>query len=191
VAIDNVAAARVATEHLIDLGRRRIAAVNCSPDGPVASRLRYEGYTSAFKAAGLELDPSLVVGDLHDGRDRQSGAAAMEQLLTRMPPPDAVFCFNDLTALGAIRSLLSRGLRVPQEVAVVGVDDIEDGQFSTPTLTTISPNKARLADAAVELLVSRINGSTVRPREVVADFSLVVRESTRPAASSWQRHDVS
>ena len=178
VAIDNVEAARVATEHLIALGRRRIAAINCAPDGPTASRMRYEGYTQALAAAGIKLDPGLIAGQLSGGRDRQSGAVAMEQLLAGQPVPDAIFCFNDLTALGAIRALLHRGYRVPHQVAVIGVDDIEDGRFSTPTLSTISPNKARIAESAVELLVSRIRGSASEPREVVADFSLVVREST-------------
>jgi DNA-binding LacI/PurR family transcriptional regulator len=110
----------------------------------------------------------------------------MKRLLALDEPPDAVFCYNDVMALGAIRALLERGYRVPQDVAVVGIDDIEDGRFSTPTLTTISPGKVQIANLVVDLLISRIReGSAKPPREVQADFTLVVRESSvgrQPAA---------
>ena len=110
---------------------------------------------------------------------RQDGAEAMTRLLGLEQPPDAVFCFNDLLAFGAIRAILSRGLRVPGDVAVVGFDDIEEGRFSTPTLTTISPDKQQIARLAVSLLRERLgSGRELPPRELQADFSLVVREST-------------
>lgn len=82
-------------------------------------------------------------------------------------------------ALGALRTLLDRGYRVPEDVAVVGIDDIEEGRFSIPSLTTISPDKAQIANLVVDLLMSRIKeGAAGPPREVQADFTLVVREST-------------
>lgn len=94
--------------------------------------------------------------------------------------PDAVFCFNDLLALGAMRTILAAGLRIPQDIAVAGFDDIEDGRFSTPTLTTVAPDKAQLAGIAVDLLKQRIEGRTDRPpREVHAAYRLMTRESTR------------
>ena len=101
-------------------------------------------------------------------------------------PPDAVFCYNDLAALGAIRTLASRGFRVPEDVAVVGIDDIEEGHFSVPTLTTISPNKRQIAEIALELLIAQIQGAVGerQPQEVDASFELIVRESTAGRAAA-------
>jgi DNA-binding LacI/PurR family transcriptional regulator len=103
----------------------------------------------------------------------------MARLLDLEAPPDAVFCFNDLMAFGAMRAILSRGLRIPGDVAVVGFDDIEEGRFSTPTLTTIRPDKEQIARLAVSLLHQRLgSGRGQAPQELQADFTLVVREST-------------
>lgn len=177
VVIDNVAAAREATEHLLSLGRRRVAAIGArAVVGQDTSNLRLAGYTEALRAAGLPLDPDLVipVPTYH----RPAGAEAMAALLALPEPPDAVFCLNDLLALGALRTLLSRGLRVPEDVALVGVDDIEDGRYSTPTLTTIRPDKAQIGSVAVGMLLERINGANMPPREFPAGHTLEIREST-------------
>jgi DNA-binding LacI/PurR family transcriptional regulator len=178
VAIDNVAAAHAATVHLIKLGRRRIAAIGDQRDvGPGTARLRLAGFAHALRDAGLTLDRRLVMPA--PSYHRQDGAEAMTRLLHLDEPPDAVFCFNDLMAFGAIRTILSRGLRIPGDIAVVGFDDIEEGQFSTPTLTTISPDKEQIARLAVSLLHERLGSGRDRPpRELRADFSLVIREST-------------
>jgi DNA-binding LacI/PurR family transcriptional regulator len=112
---------------------------------------------------------------------RADGAAAVRSLLAQGPPPDALFCFNDLLALGALRALHEAGLRVPDDVAVVGFDDIEEARYSTPTLTTVTPAKDRIAATAVELLVARLAaepGEPLRPRRVVAPHVLTVRESS-------------
>jgi len=90
-----------------------------------------------------------------------------------------VFCFNDLLALGAIRTLLRRGIRVPEDIAVMGFDDIEDGRFSTPTLSTIAPDRAGIAEIAIDLLAERMGQSQEPPREVRVTHRLVARESTR------------
>jgi DNA-binding LacI/PurR family transcriptional regulator len=109
----------------------------------------------------------------------------MRALLDLDEPPDAVFCFNDLMALGAIRTLLARGLRVPQDVAVIGFDDLEEGEFCTPTLSTVSPDKEQLARHALRLLKLRItDGAEAQPQEEYADFRLVVRESTAGPAGT-------
>jgi DNA-binding LacI/PurR family transcriptional regulator len=178
VAIDNVAAAAAATAHLAGLGRRRIAAIGEQGDvGPGTASLRLEGFALALREAGLALDPRLVMPA--PSYHRRDGAEAMARLLDLPDPPDAVFCFNDLMAFGAMRVILSRGLRVPGDVAVVGFDDIEEGRFSTPTLTTVRPDKHQLAQLAVSLLNERLGEGQQRPpRELQADFSLVVREST-------------
>ncbi|MFE2685112.1 substrate-binding domain-containing protein, partial [Streptomyces mirabilis] len=104
---------------------------------------------------------------------------ATARLLDHPDPPDAVFCFSDLLALGAMRVALSRGLRIPEDLALAGFDDIEDGRYSTPTLTTIAPDKHQLARAAVERILARIESAAHdSPVEITASHQLVVREST-------------
>jgi DNA-binding LacI/PurR family transcriptional regulator len=179
VAIDNVAAARDATAHLVTLGRRRIAAIGDQRHVPAGrtAHLRLEGYRRALVEAGLPYDETLVLPakDYH----RQDGAEQMARLLELPEPPDAVLCFADLLALGALRTLAVSGRRVPADIAVVGFDDIEDGRFSTPTLTTIRPDKPRIAALAVEFLLSRMaDAPGGPPREVLVDHDLVVRESS-------------
>ncbi|MFJ6901872.1 LacI family DNA-binding transcriptional regulator [Streptomyces hokutonensis] len=178
VAIDNVAAAREATAHLIALGHRRIGAIGVQQDPTDGTAvLRTRGLREAFAQARLPVDESLMVPTPH--YERRHGAAAMEHLLDRGDPPDAVFCFSDLLALGALRVALSRGLRVPEDLALVGFDDIEDGRYSTPSLTTIAPDKQHLARAAVERILARIESDEyLAPVEIASPYRLVVREST-------------
>lgn len=179
VAIDNVAAAAEATEHLIARGRRRIAAIGAQrASSAVTAKLRLRGYRQALTTAGRPVDPDLIASAAR--WHRADGARAMTELLTGPAPPDAVFCFNDLLALGALRALAEHGLRVPEDVAVVGVDDIEDGRFSTPTLTTISPDKHQIARLAVRLLHQQLQGQPRQPQELTAGHHLRVRESTTP-----------
>ncbi|MDY7089069.1 MAG: LacI family DNA-binding transcriptional regulator [Actinomycetota bacterium] len=180
VAIDNTSAATDATRHLTSLGRRRIAAIGVQ-DKPsaVTAHQRLAGYRAALAEAGLPADPALEMPA--DGFHRADGAAAMARLLDAARPPDAVFCFNDLLALGALRTLLSRGVAVPDDVAVIGFDDIEDGRFSTPTLSTIAPDAPRIAQLAVDLLAERLGdgpAASGAPRELRVDHRLVIREST-------------
>ncbi|MGR6322294.1 LacI family DNA-binding transcriptional regulator [Micromonospora soli] len=177
VVVDNVAAAREVTAHLLGLGRRRIAAIGSqrTPEG-ASARLRLAGYTAALADAGIGYDERLVAPA--SAWHRADGAAAMRHLLSTDVRPDAVFCFNDTLALGALRALHEAGLRVPEDVAVAGFDDIEDGRFSIPTLTTVAPDKERIARLAVDLLAARVTGDrTAPPRELVAPHRLALRES--------------
>lgn len=178
VGIDNVAAAEAAVAHLVGLGRRRIAAIGEQRHrrGETA-RLRLQGYAAGLAAAGLPFDPSLVMPST--GYHRADGAAAMTELLELAEPPDAVFCFNDLLAIGALRTLRDSEVRVPEDVAVVGFDDIEESSYTTPGLTTIHPDKARIASTAVALLAARLeDGADGASREVTEPFHLVIRHST-------------
>ncbi|MET8862106.1 LacI family DNA-binding transcriptional regulator [Nonomuraea sp. NPDC004580] len=179
VAIDNVAAAREATTHLLDLGRRRVAAIGDQPyaTGETA-QLRTTGYRQALARAGIEVDETLIVSTPHF--HRRLGAEAVQRLIALPEPPDAVFCYNDLLALGAIRALTRAGWRVPDDVAVVGIDDIEEGQYSTPSLTTVAPDKGELARRAVDALLETINAAEPSgpPPEIVVPHRLIVREST-------------
>jgi DNA-binding LacI/PurR family transcriptional regulator len=180
VSIDNVAGARAATAHLIDVGRRRIAAVGSQPHlsgGTAALRLR--GYRAALRTAGLGADPSLVIPA--KSYHRADGYAAMNALMDLPRPPDAVFCFNDLLAIGALHALHERGARVPRDVAVIGFDGIEEADFHTPTLSTIRPDKAEIARLALALLERRITaGESAEPQEGHAPFELLIRQSTAP-----------
>ncbi|WP_344632168.1 LacI family DNA-binding transcriptional regulator [Streptomyces glaucosporus] len=189
VDIDNRRAAREATEHLISLGRTRVGVIGARDDPRAGTaRLRLAGYRQALEAAGLPRDERLAP-PVRSCR-RADGAEAMRRLLELDEPPRAVLCFDDLLALGALRVLLSAGLRVPEDVALAGFGDIEDGRYSTPTLTTVSPDKDRIARAAVELLAAciggtgragREDGGAAGGRDVEAGHRLVVRESTAGA----------
>ena len=175
VGIDNVSAARTAVRHLIDLGRTRIAVIGQHPTRGTATQ-RLAGYRQAIAEAGL---PEIVAPALR--YHHQDGAEAMAALLDRQEPPDAVFCFNDMLALGAIRAAHDRGLRVPHDVAIVGFDNTEHSAYSVPSLTTIAPDKAALAKAAVDLVHRRANGGAdFPPQDVAIPFALEVRESTTP-----------
>jgi len=180
VAIDNTAAAADATRHLTALGRRRIAAIGVQGrPSAVTAHQRLAGYRTALAEAGLPPAPALEMPV--EGFRRADGAAAMARLLAVAGPPDAVFCFNDLLALGALRTLLSRGVSVPGDVAVIGFDDVEDGRFSTPTLSTVAPDAPRIAQLAVDLLAERLGdrpAASAPPRELRVDHRLVAREST-------------
>jgi DNA-binding LacI/PurR family transcriptional regulator len=184
IAIDNVAAAREAVRHLIGLGHRRIAFLGSRTGRErQPAHLRLRGWREEHAAAGLEADDALVV--VTDGYGREDGASAMAALLDRGERPDAVFAYNDLIAVGAMRTLTERGLSVPGDVAVVGFDDIEEGRYGATTLTTISPDKEAIARLAVDSLIERLAGGTApEPRRQRPGYRLVVRESTtRPPRS--------
>lgn len=178
VAIDSYAAGRVATEHLLDLGRRRIAIVGAKEPGDAVARGRYVSYRDALTDAGIRFNPRLVVSV--GPWNQHAGAAAVEQLLTLGNPPDALFCANDLLAHGALRALHEHGVRVPADIAVIGIDDITENRYSTPTLSSIAPDKEQIARTAIDLLAERLNhdGRDAAHQEVVAGFRLVAREST-------------
>ncbi|HEY5822301.1 MAG TPA: LacI family DNA-binding transcriptional regulator [Propionibacteriaceae bacterium] len=180
VAVDSVAAARAVTEHLIGLGRRRIAAIGRESVEGTAS-VRLAGYRQALAAAGIAYDPALVVGVAH--YQRSDGKTAMEELLARPDPPDAVFCFNDLMAVGALRACAEAGVAVPEQLAVAGFDDIAEGRFLTPTLTTVAADLAVLSREALRLLLLRVGGDTSPAVSVKVPWTLQIRESTvgRPA----------
>ncbi len=178
VAIDNVAASAAATRHLLDLGRRRVAFVGAQADlSRQPAQLRLLGYQHALEAAGIAYDPDLVV--ITDDFGRRDGAAGLRRLSSLRQPPDAVFAYNDLIAIGVLRAAAERGLTVPGDLAVAGFDDIEEGRYSNPSLTTISPDKESIGRTAVTSLIRRLEGNQdAEPREVQVPFELVIREST-------------
>ncbi len=177
VGIDNVKAAETATLHLAELGKHRIAAIGDQfRRSPSTAQYRTQGYRQGLASAGLAHRKDLTMPV--EQFQRADGARAMARLLDLRQPPDAVFCYNDLLAVGALRTVLSRGLRVPQDIAIVGFDDIGDGRFSTPTLTSMSPNKAEIGRVAVEQLLRRLKGDTSAPVTHMVGCELRVGEST-------------
>lgn len=181
VTMHNTSSARAAVEHLLGIGRTRIALIG-APEGPEdaasSASLRERGYHQALAAAGIPEDPDLVVRG--GSWVRETGAASIRHLCSRGIGFDAVFALNDTLALGALRRLALEGLRVPEDVAVIGFDNIDEGRFSLPSLTSVDPGRLEIAETAVALLVDRIHekGERAAPRTVKAGFRIVRREST-------------
>jgi DNA-binding LacI/PurR family transcriptional regulator len=178
IAIDNLAASHTAVQHLVSLDRHRIAFIGAHPDANrQPAHLRLRGYQEALASAGVPFDPTLIAATPQFGR--QDGMLGMRKLLASPHRPDAVFAYNDLIAIGAMHAILQADLRIPEDIAVIGFDDIEDGRFSNPTLTTISPDKERIGGLAVRSLIARVEGKPVDPpRDMQPPFRLVTREST-------------
>lgn len=186
VGIDDVRAARDAVQHLTDSGRRRIAAIGGGAIGSdTTSKLRLRGYRMALRQAGL-LDDGRYIRTLD--YKRASGAAAARTLFDQPNPPDGLFCFSDELAAGVLRALHEMGVRVPDQVGVVGFDDIEESSFSTPSLTSIRPDKTAVATVALEMLTERIRGSTTEPRDVHVGHQLIARESSTPRRRPTRQH---
>ena len=175
VAVDSVQASFDATTHLISIGRRRIAAIGVG-GGAGTGAVRRKGYRKALKAAGLEHDPALELAGT--GYHREDGAASMRALLALPEPPDAVFCFNDLLALGALRTLADAGLSVPGDVAVVGFDDIAMAAWPLHDLTTLRCDMQAMARESVRLVLRRIRDRRAENEVVVLVPDLVERSST-------------
>ncbi|MCI3276608.1 LacI family DNA-binding transcriptional regulator [Streptomyces cylindrosporus] len=177
ITIDNTGAAREATAHLLARGRRRVAVIGRQTVPHAAtSATRLAGYRQALEAAGLRYEEALAPAVAAYGR--ADGAAAMRALLELAEPPDAVFCFADAMAEGALAVVRERGLGIPGDVAVVGFDDVEASRYTAPPLTTVAPDKGALARLAVGALVRRIGGAEAKePSVLLAGHRLVVRES--------------
>lgn len=178
VDIDNAGSARIAVDHLIELGHRRIACITNAPLSYTAAADRQIGYREALSAAGLGVDDGLVAeGDY----DAASGHEAMNRILERATP-DAVFVASDVVALGAIGALRQAGLRVPDDVSVVGFDDIPLAAYFDPSLTTVRLPAHELGMAAGEALLDVIYGR-VAPLRTLLATQLIVRSSTAPRPS--------
>ncbi len=181
--IANVQGARLATEHLLSLGRRRIALIS-GPRQFYASQERLAGYAEALEAAGLAVDRLLTgAGDWTSA----SGYTAMLRLLDRAAF-DAVFVQNDRMAMGALQALRERGLRVPDDIAVVGFDDIPSTPYFDPPLTTVHQPTYELGQVAVQTLIDLTHGETPPAEPIRLATHLVVRQSSGAAAAAKGGH---
>jgi LacI family transcriptional regulator len=175
VRTDSRGGVALAVDHLVATGRRRIGFVN-GPLDTLPGAARDAGFRAAVAAHGIELDERLVeVGDFHYA----AGRAATERLLARALP-DALVCANDLIAVGALHALLAVGHRVPDDVAVVGMDDTELAEMMFPQLSSVSLGSAERGRRAAELLLQRIADPALPPRREQVPPSLAVRASSAP-----------
>ncbi|HSG17317.1 MAG TPA: substrate-binding domain-containing protein [Anaerolineae bacterium] len=172
VCIDNVQASYVATQHLIELGHRRIAHISGRLDHPDA-RDRQQGYIMAIEEAGIQPNPELIIeGNFR----RQSGVLAIDMLLLRGVAFSAIFAANDQMAHGARLGLYRRGLRVPEDLSLVGFDDDSAAAFMIPPLTTVRQPAVELGHEASRIILARLKGETTSPARLKSE--LIVREST-------------
>jgi len=185
VVVDNSGGARQLVEHLIRLGHRQIAHIR-GPQQFSTGYDRFRGYRDTLRAHGLPYDPRLVVAGAFRYAD---GRAAAHRLLAGPIRPTAIFAANDLLALGALEALAEAGVRVPQEMAVVGFDDVEPSSYRAIGLTTMSQRIADMARLAVDLLVERIERGRRDPRQIVLPSQLVVRRSCGGASETPQSGD--
>ena len=170
----NWAGGRCATEHLVSLGHRRIALI-AGPKHLLCSRARLDGYRAALEAAGLPVDERLVQqGDFM----HESGFAAAGALLDLPEPPTAIFASSDTMALGAYEAARRRGLRVPDDLSVIGFDDLPEARWSSPPLTTIRQPLAEMGVLAARTALRLAQGERIETPRVELATDLVVRHST-------------
>ena len=174
---DNLHGARLATEHLLELGHRRIAMLTGRPDLQSA-QLRERGYRDALAAAGVPVDEELVQVGAYDPA---VSAKPARRLLSSDRRPTAVFAANDLSALATLEVAAELGLRVPEDLSVVGFDNIPESALAAPPLTTVEQPIRQMGHQAIETLIRLIRGEQPESMHVTLATSLVVRQSTGPA----------
>jgi LacI family transcriptional regulator len=174
---DNLRGARLATEHLIELGHRRIAMLTGRPDLQSA-QLREQGYREAMRDAGIPVDETLLATGAYEAG---VSADAAHRLLTGVRPPTAVFAGNDQSAIAVITVAIELGLRVPADLSVVGFDNVPEAALSVPPLTTVEQPIHEMGRRAIELLTNLIRGRDVGPTHLTLPTRLIVRQSTCPA----------
>jgi DNA-binding LacI/PurR family transcriptional regulator len=171
---DNISGGRLAVQHLLQVGRRRIAFLG-GYEGEPEITLRYQGYAKMLQEAGHQVNSSLVIyGDYSS----QSGYQSMQKLLAQVPEIDGVFACSDLMAIGAMEALRENGRHVPGEISVVGFDDISLAAYCSPPLTTIRQNLSKAGEALVRNLVQYLKDRIIT--RTILPVELVVRKSSDP-----------
>jgi DNA-binding LacI/PurR family transcriptional regulator len=182
VTIDNLNAGREAARHLVELGHKRVGYIG-NRFGLQADMERFSGYRQILEEADIGFQPELVAHG--DGRP-EGGMSAMERLLELPEPPTAVFCYNDMEAIGALRAIREHGLTVPGDVSVVGLDDLFLASYTDPPLTTIQQPKHQMGRLAAEILLKLLSGA--KPdSHVTLRGTLIVRQTTAPPPAGRRR----
>jgi DNA-binding LacI/PurR family transcriptional regulator len=183
IVLDHHRAAFLALSHLKDLSHQRIAVMKGNPLSSDAND-RFRAICEVAQQLGLPIDPELVVQIDIDNPTPQLGYPFAKQLLARKKPFTALFAYNDISAIGAIRAFQEQGLRVPQDISVMGFDDIPGAAFHMPSLTTVRQPLTRMGQVAAQTVVERIEGKAEYPAEIAIEPDLVIRESTAAAPKS-------
>ncbi|MFO6300404.1 DNA-binding transcriptional regulator CytR [Rahnella selenatireducens] len=174
VHIDNLTAAFEAVHYLLNLGHQRIACIEGPKHMPLC-QYRSQGYIQALRRNGISVENALTAqGDF----SYESGAQAVAELMALPSPPTAIFCHNDIMAIGAMFQAKKMGLRIPQDLSVVGFDDIKASRFTDPPLTTVAQPRFQLGRQAMLLLLEQLQGNLGQSGSLLLDSELVVREST-------------
>lgn len=182
VVLDHAQAAELALGHLYGLGHRKIAFMHGQPFSADSDE-RWNTLVAAAERMGIEIKPELMVKLDRDMTSPELGFSQVQRLLSSKQPFTALVAFNDISAIGAIRTLKDFNLRVPEDVSVIGFDDIKAAAFTMPRLTTIRQPLEEIGRIATQSLLNRIH-NTMPPRdEIVVEPKLVIRESTGPAKS--------
>ncbi|HVW83606.1 MAG TPA: LacI family DNA-binding transcriptional regulator [Bryobacteraceae bacterium] len=178
VGVDDQSVGFMATEHLVESGCRRIAAIYGTGLSPALGRL--DGYRRALEKHSLPVRPEYIRGSDESGDASDDAAyATMKELLALAEPPDAVFCFNDPAALNAMKAVLEAGLRIPEDVAIVGSGNIRHADFLRVPLTSIDQNSVAIGERAAKLALSLIESKTAqKAKTILLEPRLVVRQSS-------------
>jgi DNA-binding LacI/PurR family transcriptional regulator len=174
--VDGAAGVRAATEHLLPLGHRRVAAI-AWPDGSSTGALRLMGYREAMAAAGILIDPAWIVRGEHSAAFGQRATAELLDL----PParrPTAIVALSDLMAIGAMNEIHDRGLEVGHDIAVIGFDDVPMAQYLRPPLTTLRQPVWEIGQRAIAMLLQLLNGESLPERRILLPPELIVRASS-------------
>jgi len=180
IILDQEQGVRVGLEHLFHLGHRKIAFMKGQPFSS-DSEDRWTAMGNVAQDLGLEMDPDLIVRLEIDDPSPQLGYPYAKQLLARKKPFTALFAYNDISAIGAIRAVQEEGLRVPQDISIMGFDDIPWAAFNTPSLTTVRQPLVKMGQIAAETVIGMIEENREHVAEIAIEPTLVVRESTGPA----------
>lgn len=175
VHIDNLTAAFNAVNYLRELGHRHIACI-AGPEEMPLCHYRLQGYVQALRRSGITVDPHYIA---RGNFTYEAGARALEQLLALPVPPTALFCHSDIMALGALSLAKRRGLKVPEDLSIVGFDNISLSEFCDPPLTTVAQPRFDIGREAMLLLLDQLHGHNVNSGSRLLDCELIIRGSTR------------
>ncbi|SDH76543.1 transcriptional regulator, LacI family [Alteribacillus persepolensis] len=174
VSIDNISAARKATEHLIKLGHERVAHI-CGPMNVILGRDRLRGFRQAMMSHDLDVDPSYIQEGGNESLE--SGYNQMMKLLALETPPTGVFVYNDEMAMGAMKAVKNSGLRIPEDIAIVGFDNLKMASVVEPHLTSIDQPKYKIGQKAMSILIQKINKEKITKQSFVMKDHLFIRQS--------------
>lgn len=181
VVLDHDVAARLAMDHLIQLGHRKIAFMKGQPFSADSAE-RWRSIQQAAKASGIQTSDEWTFQLTTPGFSPEVSYPLVQQFLKRKKDFTALFAYNDFSAIGAVRALRDGGLRVPEDVSVIGFDDVNSAAYQNPSLTTVRQPLKKMAEIAAQTLLDRLQHKRV-PREILVEPELVVRESTGPCKS--------